>query len=71
MMPISAGVANPELFLSAAVQDLELWISKEAVEGGYNLVARAGRTVQEVLVSTALPLDEMKAAMQRVLRRLI
>ncbi len=53
------------------LQDLELWISKEPVEGGYNLVARAGRTVQEVLVSTQLPLDGMKEAMQRVLRRLI
>lgn len=56
---------------SEILQDLELWLSKEALEGGYNLVARAGRTVQEVLVSTQLPLDEMKEAMQRVLRRLI
>jgi len=39
--------------------------------GGYNLVARAGRTVQEVLVTTQLPLGGMKDAMQRVLRRLI
>ena len=53
------------------LQDLELYISKEVVEGGYNLVARAGRTVQEVHVTTDLPLDEMKAAVQRVLKRLV
>ena len=41
------------------------------VEDGYNLVARAGRTVQEVHVTTELPLDQMKAAVQRVLKRLV
>lgn len=28
------------------VQDLELWITKEVVEHGYNLAVRAGRVVQ-------------------------
>ena len=53
------------------MQDLELWVSKEVIEDGYNLVARAGRTVQEVHVTTQLSLDEIKAAVQRVLKRLI
>ena len=48
-----------------------MYISKEVVEGGYTLVARAGRTVQEVHVTTELPLIEMKAAVQRVLKRLV
>lgn len=52
-------------------QDLELWISKEAVVGGYNLLARAGRLVQEIHVESGLPPAEMKAAVQRVLRRLV
>lgn len=57
--------------MTECAQDLELWISKEVVEDGYNLVARAGRTVQEVHVTTELPLDQMKAAVQRVLKRLV
>ena len=48
-----------------------MYISKEAEEGGYTLVARAGRTVQEIHVTTELPLPEMKAAVQRVLKRLV
>lgn len=52
-------------------QDLELWISKEVLEDGYTLVTRAGRTVQELKATTSLPLDEMKAAIQRVLQRLV
>ena len=54
----------------SVLQDLELWISKEVLEDGYNLVTRAGRTVQELKATTNLPLDEMKAAIQRVLQRL-
>lgn len=52
-------------------QDLELWISKEVVAGGYNLLARAGRVVQEIHVETGLEPGEMKAAVQRVLKRLV
>lgn len=51
-------------------QDLELWISKEVMEDGFTLVTRAGRTVQELKVTTAVPLEEMKSAIQRVLQRL-
>lgn len=50
-------------------QDLELWISREVVQDGYNLVARAGRIVQEIHVTTALESGDMKAAVQRVLQR--
>ena len=55
----------------AVSQDLELWMSKEAVEDGYNVVVRAGRLVQEVHVVTRMPAEEMKAAVQRVLRELV
>lgn len=49
-------------------QDLELWITKEEVEYGFNLAVRAGRVVQEVRVATGMSADEMRAAVQRVLR---
>lgn len=52
-------------------QDLELWIAKERLPDGYNLITRAGRTVQELKVTTDIPLDAMKAAVQTVLRRLV
>lgn len=57
-------------WLCCLVQDLELWISKEVMEDGFTLVTRAGRTVQELKVTTAVPLEEMKSAIQRVLQRL-
>ncbi len=52
-------------------QDLELWISKEVVEDGYNLVVRTGRLVQEIHVRTQLPGEGMKECVQRVLRQLV
>ena len=55
----------------AVSQDLELWIGREGVEGGYNVLARAGRLVQEILVVTSLDADAMKATIQRVLRKLV
>lgn len=51
-------------------QDLELWISREEVEGGYALVARAGRLVQEIRVTTALSRADMKQLVQQILARL-
>ena len=57
--------------LCGLVQDLELWLSKEVVEDGFNLVARAGKLVQEVHVVTKLSSDEMKDAIQRVLLRVV
>lgn len=55
---------------SVVSQDLELWISREEVEGGYALVARAGRLVQEIRVSTELSRDEMKKLVQQILSQL-
>jgi predicted RNA-binding protein with RPS1 domain len=46
-------------------QDLELWLTNDPVTDGYNLVARAGRAVQEVHVVTSLARDDIKAAVQR------
>eukprot|EP00850_Spirogloea_muscicola_P020763 SM000226S07404 [mRNA] locus=s226:143510:146562:+ [translate_table: standard] len=52
-------------------QDLELWLSNAPAEDGrYTLLARAGRQVQEVQVSTTLDREGMKAAVQRVTMRL-
>ena len=50
-------------------QDLELWISKDAVADGFSLVARAGRVAQEINVVTDMSAGEMRAAVQRVLKR--
>eukprot|EP00887_Chlorella_sp_A99_P004813 scaffold4.g4813.t1 len=51
-------------------RDLEVWMTKEVVQGGFNLVARAGRVAQEIRVATAMGSEEMRAVVQRVLRSL-
>lgn len=53
------------------VQDLELWITKEVVTDGFNLLARAGRVVQEVHVSTDMSREEMKATIQKLKQALL
>ena len=50
-------------------QDLELWMSKEAVSDGFNLIARAGRVVQEIHVQTDMNAEAMRSAVQQVLKR--
>lgn len=50
-------------------QDLELWLSKEEVEDGFNLVAWYGRTLQEIHVRTELRRVEMKDTLRSVLKR--
>ena len=55
----------------AVSQDLELWISREAVTDGFNLVARAERTVQELHVATQLHASDMKRVVQKVLQKLL
>lgn len=47
-------------------QDLEVWITNQPAEGGFTLVARAGRLVQEVNLQTSLPVDAVKAAVLQV-----
>jgi predicted RNA-binding protein with RPS1 domain len=46
-------------------QDLELWLTTVVVEDGYNLLARAGRQVQEIHVVTGLDRDAIKRAIKR------
>lgn len=46
-------------------QDLELWLTNVVVEDGYNLLARAGRQVQEIHVVTGLDRDAIKQAIKR------
>ena len=55
----------------AVSQDLELWISREVVADGYTLVARSGRLVQEIHVTTGMAPDEIRGAVTRVLSRLV
>jgi len=45
------------------------WLSKEEVEDGFNLVARSGRTLQEINVRTEFTPDEMKSVLEQVLRQ--
>ena len=52
-------------------QDLELWISREAVTDGFNLVARAERMVQELHVTTQLSAPEMRNVVQEILQQLL
>lgn len=46
-------------------QDLELWLTNVFVEDGYNLLARAGRQVQEIHVVTKLDRESIKRAIKR------
>ena len=52
-------------------QDLELWMSKESLTDGYNLIARAGRVVQEIHVRTGIDAESMKQTVQRVLAKVV
>lgn len=46
-------------------QDLELWLTNLVVDDGYNLLARAGRQVQEIHVVTGLNRESIKLAIKR------
>eukprot|EP00262_Sarcandra_glabra_P008432 TRINITY_DN21958_c0_g1_i1.p1 TRINITY_DN21958_c0_g1~~TRINITY_DN21958_c0_g1_i1.p1 ORF type:complete len:414 (-),score=76.64 TRINITY_DN21958_c0_g1_i1:301-1476(-) len=51
-------------------QDLELWLSNTPVDNKqFTLLARAGRQVQEVNLTTTLNQEDIKKALQRVLGR--
>ncbi|KAH7664169.1 Nucleic acid-binding proteins protein [Dioscorea alata] len=51
-------------------QDLELWLSNVPAKGNqFTLLARAGRQVQEVYLTTTLDQEGIKKAVQRVLGR--
>ncbi|KAH6821953.1 Nucleic acid-binding proteins superfamily [Perilla frutescens var. hirtella] len=51
-------------------QDLQLWLSNAPPTGDkYTLLARAGRQVQEIQLTTSLDQDGIKRALQRVLER--
>lgn len=49
-------------------QELQLFLNKEVVEGGVKVLARSGRTLQELVVMTQLSTDEVKNLLQAVLR---
>jgi len=51
-------------------QDLQIFMTKEQVADGFNLVARLGTRVQELRVSTDLGRDSMKAVLTNVLKRI-
>ncbi|KMT15001.1 hypothetical protein BVRB_3g065040 [Beta vulgaris subsp. vulgaris] len=51
-------------------QDLQLWLSNApATDNQYTLLARAGRQVQEIQMTTSLDQEGIKKALQRVLER--
>ncbi|XP_047312377.1 30S ribosomal protein S1 [Impatiens glandulifera] len=51
-------------------QDLQLWLSNAPITGKqFTLLARAGRQVQEIQLTTSLDQEGIKAALQRVLER--
>ncbi|CAO2831416.1 unnamed protein product [Amaranthus hypochondriacus] len=51
-------------------QDLQLWLSNApAIDNQYTLLARAGRQVQEIQMTTTLDQEGIKKALQRVLER--
>lgn len=52
----------------AVSQDLEVWLSREEISQGYTIVSRAGRSLQEVHVTTAMSRDEMKTRLADILR---
>lgn len=51
-------------------QDLEVYLTRKEVAGGYVVVARFGRAFRELRVSTALDRPAMKTALRNVLQSL-
>lgn len=47
-------------------QDIELWMTNRAIEGGVSIVARMGRRVQELRVKTSLSRDDVKAVLRTI-----
>jgi hypothetical protein len=54
---------------STVAQDLELYLTRQDLPGGFTLVVRSGRVLQELVVETSLSRDDMKKALTRVLSR--
>ncbi|GAB4844039.1 hypothetical protein Ancab_014004 [Ancistrocladus abbreviatus] len=51
-------------------QDLQLWLSNApAIDNQFTILARAGRQVQEIQMTTSLDQEGIKKALQRVLER--
>lgn len=54
---------------STVSQDVELYLTRDDMPGGFALAARSGRVLQELLIDTSLSRDDMKKALTRVLSR--
>ena len=65
---VSAGQVEEKGTVS---QDLELYISKDHVTDGFNLIARCEGRLQEIHLTTQKEVSEIKSLVQMVLRRLI
>lgn len=50
---------------STVSQDLELYLTKQDLAGGFTLVARSGRVLQELIIDTSLSRDDMKKAVRK------
>lgn len=53
---------------SVTSQELGVYLTREEVADGYNVVARLGNTVQELLVTTTMSREQMKEVLQRAAR---
>ena len=52
-------------------QDIELYLTRKEVNDGFNVVARIGKQLRELHISTDLSRDEMKATLRRVIKRVV
>ncbi len=56
---------------SRSPQDVELYLTRKEVNDGFNVVARIGKQLRELHISTDLSRDEMKATLRRVIKRVM
>jgi len=73
IMSVTGGIEEIKVMRVAeepntVTQDLELYLTKQEEGGGFTLVARCGRMLQELRVTTGMSRDDMKKAITRVLR---
>lgn len=57
------------IFMSSFdAQELQLFLTKTEVPGGYLVVARSGSILQQLQLSSTVPREEMKDLLQRVVK---
>jgi hypothetical protein len=56
-------VVDPTL-VDCCAQELEVWLAKETVAGGYNVVVREGKVMQELHLNTTLYREQVKIVLK-------